>query len=470
MTLTVRVARNTVIQIMGKIISTILGLIAIAIIARYLGQTGFGQYTTIVTFLSFFAITADLGLTLITAQMISRPGIDQNKVLSNLFGLRLVSAIILLALAPLVIFFFPYEPIIKLGASVAVFSFLFVALNQVFVGVFQKNLRMDKVSLAEIFGRLILLAGLLIVVRFNCGLIGIMAVSVASGLVNFLSHYFFSKKFARIKIGYDTAVWREIIKKSWPLALTIIFNLIYLKTDTLILSLIKSQAEVGIYGAAYRVIDVLITIPFMFAGVVLPIMAAAWAEKNTEQFKNVFQRSFDFMAILAMPLFFGAQIIAKPIMVLVAGEDFGPSGAALKILILAASIIFLGSMFSHGIIAIDRQKKLIGAYIFVAVISVIGYLIFIPRYSYFGAAWVTIWSELAIASASAYFIWKYTDFFPNLKIFLKALAASLIMVLAIYFFKNNLFLTVTSAFFIYFGALYLLKGISREDIVKLFKR
>ncbi|MBI4812347.1 oligosaccharide flippase family protein [Candidatus Falkowbacteria bacterium] len=64
MTLSARIAYNTIIQIAGKIISTALGLIAVAIMTRHLGTLGFGQYTTIITFLSFFGIIADLGLTL----------------------------------------------------------------------------------------------------------------------------------------------------------------------------------------------------------------------------------------------------------------------------------------------------------------------------------------------------------------------------------------------------------------------
>ena len=85
MKLSAQVAYNTMIQIIGKVISTILGLVAIAIMARYLRETGFGQYTTIITFLSFFGIMADFGLTLITSQMMSQPQANQEKLLNNLF-------------------------------------------------------------------------------------------------------------------------------------------------------------------------------------------------------------------------------------------------------------------------------------------------------------------------------------------------------------------------------------------------
>ena len=474
MRLSTKVAYNTIVQVASKFIATLFGLVAIAIMTRYLGQEGFGQYTTIVTFLSFFGITADLGLTLVTVQMISKPGINEDKIISNIFTLRLVSAFIFLGIAPLAVFFFPYDPVVKMGVAVTTLSFFFIALNQVLVGVFQKNLRMDKVSIAEVVGRIILLIGVFFAVRLNYGLIGIMVVTVVSSLINFLIHYLFSIKFVKINLSFDKDVWKEIMKKSWPLALTIAFNLIYLKTDTLILSVMRPQAEVGLYGAAYKVVDVLITIPFMFAGIILPIMTASWAEKKFAQFKSILQKSFDFMILLAVPLALGSQLISKPAMVLVAGKDFAASGDVLKILIVAASIIFIGTIFSHGIIAIEKQKKLIGIYVFAGISAVIGYLVFIPKYSYFGAAWVTIYSELFVVSATVYLLWRYTKFFPNLLIVLKSVAASVVMCATMYILQTVYELNVIVVSFIaipvYFGAVYVLKGISKKDVMDILNK
>ncbi len=182
------------------------------------------------------------------------------------------------------------------------------------------------------------------------------------------------------------------------------------------------------------------------------------------------------MAILALPLSVGAQFLAKPIMILVAGKEFGEAGAALRILIFASSIIFLGSMFTHGIIAIDKQKKIISAYIFTSIAAVAGYLIFIPRYSYFGAAWMTVASELTIVLASAYLIWKNTKIFPSLKVFLKSLSASLVMATALFLFMRvnawqpNLLAALTFAAIIYFVSLYIFRGISKKDIVALLNK
>jgi O-antigen/teichoic acid export membrane protein len=480
MRLSTKVAYNTIIQVISKFFSTILGLVAIAIITRYLGRDGFGEYTTIITYLSFFGVIADLGLTLITVQMISRPGADENKILSNLLALRLLTALAVLGLAPLVIYLFPYDPIVKTGVLIAVFSFLFIAINQILVGVFQKNLRMDKVAIAEIANRIILVFGVMLSVHYDGGIIGILLATVAASLVNLVMNFCFSKPFVRFSLRFDYHIWKEALTMSWPLAITIILNLVYLRSDVIFLSVMERPsemgiiAEVGIYGAAYKVIDVLITLPFMFAGVILPIMTAKWASNNTQAFKKILQKSFDVLMIFAIPMVIGTQLVAGGVINVIAGDEYIASAPVLKILILASGAIFLGNIFAHAIIAIDKQKKIIGAYIFTAITAVLGYIIVIPKYSYIGAAWITVYSELIIALASIYYVWKFTSFLPRLDMIFKSAAASAIMVFTILMLEkgglNHLLIILPSAGAVYFVFLYLFKGLSKQDIDDLLNK
>ncbi len=469
LSLSSKVAYNTIIQIIGKAVSTIIGLAAVAIMARYLKESGFGQYATVITFVSFFGILSDFGLTLVTSQMISRPGANQTILLNNLFSLRLISAALFLGLAPLAILFFPYDPIVKIGASIVSLSLFFTALSQILVGFFQKNLTMAVVSAAEIASRAILFAGVIITAYFNFGLIGIMCAMAVSSAASFAIHYLFSKRFIKISWQIDLTVWREIIKKSWPIGLTIFFNLIYLRADIFILSLLKSQADVGIYGAAYKIIDVLTTLPFMFAGLILPILTSEWASKNILKFNRVLQKSFDVMVIFAVPMIVGAQFAARPLILFIAGENFIQSGGILKILILAIGFIFIGCLLSHAVIALDKQKNIIWAYIFTAATSLAGYLIFIPRFSYYGAAWVTVYSEFAIALFSLYIVIKHGKFIPNPVIIIKSLLASLAMALAIHFLigKLDIISIILIGGVVYLLFLFLFKGLNKQELKNL---
>lgn len=475
MSLTKKIAYNTFIQVAGKVLATALGLFALALMTRYLGQNGFGHYTTIVTFVSFFAIIADLGLTLVTVQMISTTKDETNKVVNNLLSLRLVSVLFFLGLAPLISLFFPYDHLIKLGIIIAAISFIFPALNQILVGLFQKNLKMEAVSLSEVFSRIVLVGGIYLVISQNTGLNGILWATVASAASSFLVLYLFSKRLVKIKFQIDLSIWQQIIKKTWPLAITIVFNLIYLKADILILSLFKNPEAVGLYGAAYKIIDVLTTIPFIFAGIILPILSADWANKNPEHFGKILQKAFDVMVVCAIPLVIGTQFLAEPIMRFVAGNEFSGAGTILKILIIAIAAIFIGCLFAHAVIALDKQRQVIGAYIFTGLSSLLAYLFFIYHYSYLGAAAVTVYSEIVIALFSIYYVWRYSRFLPKLKIFFRALFSALIMGLMLYFCPPNWLTSITGlllvgsgAVLVYLFLVFIFGGFTREDLNLIF--
>ena len=73
-----RVAHNTLAHLIGKIIATLIGIVTIGLMTRYLGQEQFGWYTTAIGFLQIVGIMIDFGLVLVTGQMLggARPGIE----------------------------------------------------------------------------------------------------------------------------------------------------------------------------------------------------------------------------------------------------------------------------------------------------------------------------------------------------------------------------------------------------------
>ena len=149
--------------------------------------------------------------------------------------------------------------------------------------------------------------------------------------------------------------------------------------------------------------------------------------------------------------------------------SFAKSSLLLKILILAIGFIFTGCLLSHAVIALDKQKKVIAGYIFTAVTSLIGYIILIPRYSYFGAAWVTVYSELSIALFAFYVVRKYSGFRFKPRLFFKSLLASLIMGAGVYLLKDslNIVVTILLAALIYGACLIFLKTVSKKDLIEL---
>jgi len=473
MSLTRRIAHNTLIQIIGKAIVWIIGILTIGLMTRYLGREGFGYYTTIIAFLQFFGIFVDFGLSVVMNQLISARPDETEKLTSNIFTFRLVTAFILFALAPLVVWFFPYPTIIKWGVVVTSAALFFTSLNQVLIALFQRELKMMRATLAEIIGRLIILLGVILAVYQGWSLLMIMAGVVAGNLIQFILVFYFSSLITKIRLAFEKDVWVEVFKKSWPIGVSIIFNLVYFKADTVILSLYRSQAEVGIYGVTYKILEILSSLPYMFMGLILPLLAGAWAVQDRERFFSVLQKTWDKMSLITFPMVVGGFILATPIVVLVAGPDFYIAGPIFQILIFATGAIFFSTVFTHAVVALEAQKKILKGFMAVAVISLVSYFIFIPRYSYWGAAAITVLSEMLMLLISGFITLSITGNSLKFKIFTKAFLASLIMGLVLYLLNNlgvNLILLIFGGGIIYILVLYVLGGIEKEFIDDVLNR
>lgn len=465
MSIASKIAKNTLFQASGKILSSLCSLFAVALITRYLGPALFGEYSTSIAFLQVFGILVDLGLTLVTVSMISEKDANTKKILDNLFSFRILSAFFFMALAPVAVIFFPYPGIVKIGVLVGAGAFFFNAVNQVLIGLFQKELQMAKVAFAEIANRLIFLILTGIAVVFNFNLIAFLGAMAAGNLINFIILYLFAQKIVKINFGFDFSVWKEIFRRSWPIAAGIALNLIYLRADIFILSLYKSATDVGFYSASYKVIDFLTAFPYMLLGLVLPVLTLAWSEKNSEYFKEISQKTFDFLNILALPLVAGGIILAKPLMIFFAGKEFAESGEILQVLLLALGMIFPATIFTHAVIAVGKQKSMLLGFGASAILTLAGYIIFIPKFSYFGAAWMTVFSEALILCWSAGVIYKYSKFFPKFKLLKRSLAASIVMAWILWMLGiQNILLAIPAGAVIYFSLLFVVKGINAKMI------
>lgn len=423
---------NTFVQVAGKFIGNLLGVVTIAVMTRSLGRDGYGAFTTAVSFLQFFGILVDFGLTLTLTRMISDGKHDESRVTSNVLTLRLVSGAVFFGLAPLVALAFPYSPEVKWAIALGALSFFAMSASGVLGGLFQKHLATQKTALADVLGRATLLAGVVIAAQSGAGVLAYVGALVAGNVVQFGVSLAYATGITRLRFAFDWAMWRTIISESWPIGVSIAFNLIYLKGDIVILSLFRPQGEVGLYGAAYKVLDVVTIVPMIFMGLVLPILAAAWSAGAKDEFARKLGRAFDALSIMALPLAFGGWVTANDLMGFVAGREFAASGAYLAILMVGGATVFWGALFGHAVVAMGLQRRMIAAYAADAAISIALYAWAIPRYGGLGAAWVTVFSEAFIMVATGIAVLGTLRRLPNMSVFARALAASGIMAAVVY--------------------------------------
>jgi len=485
MSLSQRVAKNTIIQVIGKIVSVVLALIAIGLITRFLGTEGFGEYTTALAFLSFFGVLADMGLCTILAREISRDEKNKEQITSNIFTIRLVADIITFTFVPLIALGFNYSSSLKQTIAIGALAFLFVSSAQVLQAIFQKELRVDKVAIAEIVGKATFLILSVSIIKFawdNTSRSFMAAMVCGDAVLLFLS-VLFARKFIKFQFRFDFSYWKKIFIMAVPMSLAIVFNRIYFKIDTILLSILKPVADVGIYGLPYKILEVLIFTSAIFVGIIFPLLSK-YLQEDKEKFRAIFKYSQDTLLIISIPLLFGGVALANPIIILLGGSDFIASVAVFRILLFAVVIMFLNALISHVIISAGKEKSIAWIHCVGAILSVLTNIIFIPLYTYIGASGTTIFVEFVMLVLGYIIIKKTFGYIPSFKIIYKILLSAsvmlggLILLLKIspivssnvYIYAAQLLAYVLIGIIIYGITLLSVGGINKQMFKKLFAR
>jgi O-antigen/teichoic acid export membrane protein len=482
MSLTRKVAYNTIVQIVGRVITTATSLVLVASLTRYLGVSGFGSYTTIFAYTAFLAVLADFGFFNVLVREIATKQREQEKVLSNIFSVRILFALAVYAVGLIIAFFIgSYSIEIKYGIAIITIAQFWLTLNSTLVGVFQAHLRMDKAVITDVLGRIVTLIFVLLAISAKLSLLAIISAYIIGNLINLVLSVAIASQYIKLRLSWDYSYWRYLAKITVPMGLLTIVGWVYFHADMVILSLLRDEYEVGIYGASYKIMEILLALPAIFTGAIFPIFSRYFVEKN-KRLSSIFQQSFNFLVIACIPLAIIIFMLAKPIISFIAGGQFIAASApgllfwgqpatavlTLQILVFALVLSFISHLFRMAVIAIGEQGKLAISTVVLMVINIVLNLVFVPRYSYLAAATITVLGEFLILLFPIMIIAKSGIRLPSLTLFPKILLSSVFMVGVILVFDSlSLIPLAILSTVSYFITLYSIGGIPRDTIQEI---
>ncbi|MFH1088621.1 MAG: flippase [Patescibacteria group bacterium] len=467
---TSKIAFNTAIQLIGKAVTVATSIVVVAYLTRYLGVAGYGDYATIFAYLGIFGVVVDLGLFVIGVREIAKYPDKEAVILNNMLGLKIVFGLVVFMLAYGITLGLPYSHIIRQGILLGAVSQFFISLNQIPLGSFQANLIMYKATISDVIGRFLMLGLVWWFVSHSGTVLDMVLTVVVANIVVFAINIMFVGVKYWLKPAFDFKEWGKIIQKALPMGIIMVLGVIYFRIDTLMLAGIKGSEAVGIYSAPYKILEVLLVVPSIFMSSVLPVMTSA-INRSIVDAQIIFQKAFDFLSIVALPLVAGTIIASSQIMLLIAGGEFVASGPLLKILVLALGGSFLNSVMIYTMIAADQQKQLLLPYLGATTFNIVANMIVIPHYSYWGAALVTVITEVWVLLASGYLVLKKLKFKIKWRVFGLALLSSIIMSAGLYLIRGeSLIWLVVVGGVIYSLVMLLVKAVTKEELLEMLPR
>ncbi len=488
-----KILGNTVIQVGGRAIMALTSIVILKVVSHFLSVEGYGQYTAVYEFLSFFGIAADFGLFTIGVREMSKGARSKDFVAGNIFGMRISTAALAMTLAVLTVFLLPkYQgTYIPSGVSIASLAVFFAILQGTASSVLQVELKMQFATVGLVVGKLISLFWMLAVIfYFYAGVPSqesfnqLMVAGLVGNFFAFVYTFYFAGRFAKLRPRFDWSYWKEIFRGAFPYGIALVFNTIYFKIDSLMILFMKGPQELGYYGPAMRMLEILNVIPVFFMNSVLPVLSKALSETGAEakaKVDRILQLSMTFLFMASVPMAIGLYLLAYPIIFIITQPEFltqldkGIYGSdiALQILSLAMCISFNSSLYNYSLVAIGKQSKLLWVNILAALFNVGFNFYAIPLWGFRGAAWTTVATEILILMVLGFLARRHLQYKVDFPSFAKVSFAGGVMGLTVWLLKdpsytwlglenlNVLLLTALGAV-VYVGLLWLLRAFPEE--------
>jgi O-antigen/teichoic acid export membrane protein len=466
-----RVAASTAVQALAKAIVFPLSFVAVSLSTRYLGQERFGELTTITVYLGLLSVVTEWGLPAWTVRALAREDDEgQQKLAGAMLGLRLLIAGAGTVMAVGVSLVLPYPMIVRAGIAVGAVAVLATTAASAIGPILQTKLRMGYAALADVARTVVYVAAILIVIGLSWGVLGFVGANIIGAVAALAIIYVGAQKLLRITLRVDRRVWRAALASSLALGAAMFVHTIYFRADTVLLSVLQTQEDVGIYGFAYRFYETLLVVPTLFTMSVLPVVARDYVTPGAD-FRRALQRSFDFLVLASLPLAVGGIILAPRLTELLAGAEFANSVLPLRILLAGLVFSFLAALVGTLLIAADRQTTALKLSLGILCVNVVLNVILIPKYSYNAAAALTTGSEALVVLIGFVIVWRAYGFRPSLRTAAFGSAAAVVMGLVVYALDSlPLVVPLIIGTAVYGLALLATGTVSRELLAELLSR
>ncbi len=271
------------------------------------------------------------------------------------------------------------------------------------------------------------------------------------------------------KIKFDSIIWKEMIIYALPLLVGGVAGMINETLDRILLKIylpkeVNPLAQIGIYGANYKVAILMTLFIQMFRYAAEPFFFSNAKEKNSKQ---LYADVMKYFIIFGLGIFLFVMLYIDVIKAIIINERYYEGIKIVPILLMAN--LFLGIFYNLSVWYKINNLTKFGAYlsIFGAIITIILNIWLIPRIGYMGAAWATFFCYFSTMTASYLLSRKHFPIPYDLK------SISLYFLVAIVIFAitqnisypNNLMkYTINSIFLLGFISF----AIYRENLLPLF--
>lgn len=458
--------KNAFYSVLKVFLSLVFPLITFPYASRILLPEGMGKVNFANSIIGYFLMLSNLGINVYAIREAAK--LRDNKdaltkffkemILIN-FVCCIISYLLLFCSISLIPKFHEYKTLLLLCSIRIIFSVIGIE------WIFAAFEDFKYITIRSFFVQLLSLVYLFIFVRtkediLHYAFFGVL-IAVGSNILNF----FFLKNYINIHYKTKLEIKKHLKAIFLFFGMTVVTS-IYTMLDSSMLGFLSSSDEVGFYTVSTKLSHMLLGLITAITGVLLPRLTDYLQKKDHVSFATIINKGANIILLLSIPMTFGLMILAKPLIILLSGDDYIPAIPAMITIAPILIIISFGSLTGTQVLpAMGKERISFYSYIFGAITNILLNSLLIPKIGALGAAIGTLCAEFVVSTIQIIIVRSYIfnkTFFITLA---ESLAASIIMLGFILLIKHfigiaslQVILSVLSGIFIYGLTLYLFKN------------
>lgn len=386
----------------GRIYSIIIGMLLNVLMVRYLGPNRNGVYNYAISYVAIFSGISLMGIENVITKEFKRGVRKTDDIMVSSILIRCVGC--LLSFVLLLVSFYVFQ--IESSRIWLILISALPCIANVFGGVtgwFYAQSQTKYIAISQAVAHTVctILKIILVVLKKDVQSFLVVTATETFIVLALEWHYFAKEK--RISFTYQKSTCKYLFMQGLPIIIGSIAHIIFMKVDQLMIGEMLGDYELGIYSVAVRIAELWYFIPTMAVSVLLPNLVDL-KEKNKEMFLRYLQKYMSIMVLIGYLAGFLTTLFAKPIILVLYGQEYISAAPILSIYIWAGIFINMSELRGSYFVIMEYTHYSLWCNLIGAATNIFFNFFLIPLVGSTGAAVATLLSYALYAYISTFFI------------------------------------------------------------------
>lgn len=430
-------AKNSIYNIIYQLLSLIFPLLSSMYVARVILEDGVGKVAYAQNIASYFTAIALLGFPAYGIREIAKvkeSKMDCNQTFFELFFINAISttsASVLYIVLLICIDEFRNELPLYLCAGAAVW------LNYANIDwLYQGKEEYGYITARSLTIKMISLIALVVLVKRKDDYVMYALISSCGTACNYILNLFHARKYISLDFDLKAINLKRHIRPLLVLAVAAFLGNVYNKVDITMLGMMSSDAVVGYYSNAHKIILIVVSCCIAVTSVFMPRLSYYY-ENDRQALSKLVNFGTKLLIAIVIPATVGVALLASDAIVLLYGQAFAPAGKTLAVFAPMLLVRPIGDLLCYQLlISAGKEQKRIYTSLAATVVNVILNYLLIPKWQQNGAAVASIASEIIVNGFLLTEVLKITEIKVEKIFVLKTMISVCVMAVSIIFIKK----------------------------------